>query len=213
VGSGPQQPRVLDAGCGRQIKHRLWPDAYVVGIDVDEDALALNHEVDEKIVGDVQTYLLPPASYDAITCFDVLEHLPHPEQALANLARALRPGGTLHIGIPNLDSPKAIATKVTPHWFHVWFYRRIVGDRLAGMPGHGPYKTYLRRSLRPAKLGKAARSVGLELESVELLEAPFFTAFWRRRRRTWAVIRAVWHVLGLGDPALSECVAVMRKPC
>jgi SAM-dependent methyltransferase len=212
MSSTSHQPRVLDAGCGRHIQHRLWPDAYVVGIDVDEDALALNDEVDEKIVGDVQTYPLPPAAYDAITCFDVLEHLPRPEQALANLAQALRSGGTLHIGIPNVDSPKAIVTKVTPHWFHVWFYRRIVGDPLAGSPGHGPYRTYLRRSLRPSALGKAARSVGLELESVDLLEAPFFAAFWRRHRRTWAVIRAVWRVLRLGDPALSECVVVMRKP-
>jgi SAM-dependent methyltransferase len=204
--------RLLDAGCGREIKHRLWSNAYIVGIDVDEDALALNRDVDEKIVGDVQSYPLPERSFDAITCFDVLEHLPHPERALANMARALKPGGELHVGIPNLDSPKAILTKVTPLRFHVWFYRRVVGDPLAGTPGHGPYRTYLRRSLRPGALEGLASGLGLELESLELFEGAFFAEFWRRNRGSWAVIRALWRLLRLGDPSLTECRVVMRKP-
>ncbi len=34
-------------------------------------------------------------SYDAVLCFDVLEHLPNPEEAVRRLVSALRPGGVL----------------------------------------------------------------------------------------------------------------------
>jgi SAM-dependent methyltransferase len=43
---------------------------------------------------------LPSDSYDVVLCEQVCEHLLHPEHALADIARVLRPGGTAFIGVP-----------------------------------------------------------------------------------------------------------------
>src|SRR5436305_3607108 len=50
---------------------------------------------------------LEPSSLDAATVWHVLEHLDQPRLALGVLARALKPGGALLIGIPNLASVQA----------------------------------------------------------------------------------------------------------
>jgi SAM-dependent methyltransferase len=45
-----------------------------------------------------------PASFDAITMWDVLEHVYNPRAVLAQVARLLRPGGVFVVNHPNLDS-------------------------------------------------------------------------------------------------------------
>jgi SAM-dependent methyltransferase len=45
-----------------------------------------------------------PESFDAITAFQVFEHLPQPREDLAQLAHSLRPGGALLIEVPNIDT-------------------------------------------------------------------------------------------------------------
>lgn len=43
---------------------------------------------------------IPPESFDAITCFDVLEHVPDPPALVRKLATYLRPGGVLYVSAP-----------------------------------------------------------------------------------------------------------------
>lgn len=43
---------------------------------------------------------LPDKTYDCVFMLDVLEHLPHPEQELAEVRRILAPGGVLYIQCP-----------------------------------------------------------------------------------------------------------------
>ena len=43
---------------------------------------------------------LEPESFDLITAFDVLEHIPDDQAALRDLVRALRPGGDLLVHVP-----------------------------------------------------------------------------------------------------------------
>lgn len=155
---------VLDAGGGRG-SHDVNDGDYVTVIDNDAAALELNSRADRKILGDLETYPLPASSFDAIYCRDVLEHLPRPHRALENMAAALRPGGTLTLGLPNVLSRKSLIAKMTPHRFHIWAYRRIFGDRNAGRPGYGPYKTYLRLCLRKRALRRWAGGHGLTLVS------------------------------------------------
>jgi SAM-dependent methyltransferase len=159
--------RILEAGCGRRCHPDTTRDGYIVGIDTDPDGLALNDALDERIVADIQTHPIEVESFDLIVCHDVLEHLPQPMQALDNLAAALRPGGEMRIGLPHVLSRKSLVAKLTPQWFHVFVYRRL-GYELAGMPGYGPFRTYLRWSLRPRSLLRWAESRGLEVKDFHL---------------------------------------------
>ena len=111
--------RVLDAGCGRKLPQfalggAVSPlsleGAHVTGLDVDEGALASNHRLDERIVGSVEMYPLPPEAFDVVVCWDVLEHLSRPSLAIENLARALKPAGVMFLGFPNVFSFKGIVT-------------------------------------------------------------------------------------------------------
>jgi SAM-dependent methyltransferase len=46
----------------------------------------------------------PPESFDVVTLWEVLEHLPRPLDALRQIYRLLRPGGVLVLSVPNGDS-------------------------------------------------------------------------------------------------------------
>jgi SAM-dependent methyltransferase len=200
--------RVLDAGCGREcVLVDIPEDAYVVGIDLDRDALALNSRVNEIIVGDVQSYPLPDQEFDAVVCVNVLEHLPDPKAALANMTRALKPGGTMSLGLPNLMSPKGLITKFTPLRFHVWVYRRFYKMQEAGSPGHPPYKAYHRWVIRPAGLRKLAPQLGLEVTSCEIYESGRIRELFDEHRLLNTIVKALWP----GDPMLTECRMTLRR--
>jgi 2-polyprenyl-3-methyl-5-hydroxy-6-metoxy-1,4-benzoquinol methylase len=55
-------------------------------------------------VGDVETMELPfePASFDAVLCGDLIEHLRDPQAFLARVRPLLRPGGRLVLSTPNV---------------------------------------------------------------------------------------------------------------
>jgi 2-polyprenyl-3-methyl-5-hydroxy-6-metoxy-1,4-benzoquinol methylase len=50
---------------------------------------------------------LPFASYDIITMWNVLEHLPEPIQSIQSIHRLLKPGGWLILSLPNVESLEA----------------------------------------------------------------------------------------------------------
>ena len=87
-------------------------------------------------------------SFDAVTCMEMLEHVPEPAGTLQALARLLVPGGRLVVSTIN-RSPQA-------------FLFAIVGaEYVARMiaPGTHEYE----RLIRPAELARWARAAGLEL--------------------------------------------------
>ena len=55
---------------------------------------------------------------------------------------ALKQGGLILIGAPNPKSLSGVVTKYSPHWFHVWFYRHVRGEKQAGQPGQPPFPTF-----------------------------------------------------------------------
>jgi SAM-dependent methyltransferase len=136
--------RVLEAGCGRSWPFDL-PDATITGVDLDEAALRIRREVrrdlDEAIVGDVCALDFDDRQFDAVYSAYVLEHVPRADLALANFARWVRPGGVIVLKVPDRDSVRGFATRSTPHWVHVLYYRRVLRIANAGTPGHPPYPT------------------------------------------------------------------------
>ena len=71
----------------------------------------------------------------------------------------LRPGGRAVLALPNILSLKGLVTRFTPWWFHVWVYRRVLGDASVGTDGIRPVPHGL--SLRPPPGGAAAARRGI----------------------------------------------------
>jgi SAM-dependent methyltransferase len=195
-----QIEHVLEAGCGSASHIRIAYDACLTGIDISEKQLARNHALDEKILGDLQTYALPESHFDVIVCCDVLEHLPHPTDALENLVRAIKEDGLIVLALPNLYSMKGILTKFTPFWFHVWVRRYLFGEKEAGTDDNGPFPTFLRLSIAPEAMNRFARERGLVIEYFRVYESQMHRLFKERHRK----LGAVWSGLGLVVQALSR---------
>ncbi len=139
--------RILEAGCGQKWDLNLAGTQYTLtGVDLDAAALEIRKNVvrdlDEIIVGDLRTVLLTEGTYDVIYCSYVLEHIVGAEGVLENFVKWLKSDGMMIIQIPDPYSVKGFVTRITPHWFHIFFYRHIRGFKHAGEPGHAPYPTH-----------------------------------------------------------------------
>jgi SAM-dependent methyltransferase len=204
---GPSDMRVLDAGCGSRMHLRLSPHAHIVGIDISAKQLAHNDALDERILGDIQTYSLPPASFDLVLCWDTLEHLRRPQLALENLKQALRPGGLMVLGGPNPLSLKGLVTWLTPYWVHRLAYRGS---------SERPFKTYRRLTTSPVLLARWARNEAMQTEYFATYESPMQVELRRRLLidgRLWRSIRATTRRLSgqLIDLPATDFMLVVKR--
>ena len=138
---------VLEAGCGQRWLLKLDGKKFrLTGVDLDKDALEIRKNVrkdlDEAIHGDLRTIEFGDRKFDVIYSAFVLEHIEGAEEVLLRMISWLKPNGIIIIEIPDPDSVKGFITRMSPHWFHVFYYRYILGIKTAGHPGHGPYRTY-----------------------------------------------------------------------
>jgi SAM-dependent methyltransferase len=207
-GAEQTRPRVLDAGCGGQMYLRLGGDAYVVGLDIDPGELERNERIDERIVGDLQTCPLPLEGFDLIVCWDVLEHVSDPRLALENLRRALRPGGLLVVGSPNVLSLKGLVTKATPFWLHRMLYRRISTIH--------PFRTHLRFWMAPDRIRAWASQVALDTQYLAVYESPLQTTLRRKLNLTgtpWSTLKSLARFCSRGriDLEATDFMLVLRR--
>ena len=123
--------RVLDMGCGagRHAFEMYRRGADVVAFDQDADELAVvrewfaamrdevppGAEADAK-EGDALALPFGDGEFDRIVAAEVLEHIPADIQAIAELARVLRPGGTLAVSVPRWF-PEVVNWKLS-HEYH-----------------------------------------------------------------------------------------------
>jgi len=173
--------RVLEVGCGSRSNVRLGADPYVVGLDVSQGQLDRNQEVQEKILGDIQTIALPGERFDVAICWDVIEHLDDPRRALDQIFQCLRKGGLAILAGPNLYSIKGVTAKLTPFRFHVWFYENVSGWKRTEDSNLGRFPTYLRLSSTYPAVRRYAETRGHRLLFERLYEHPVQKA-WRRKK-------------------------------
>ncbi|MBW2273691.1 MAG: class I SAM-dependent methyltransferase [Deltaproteobacteria bacterium] len=109
------------------------------------------------------------ASFDVVTLWDVLEHLPEPHAAIAEIARVLRPGGRLLLSTGDVGSLAARVSGRRWHLYtlpeHLFFYTRrsldllleAHGLRVEAARAYASYYTlgYLVERLRKSLLGHA----------------------------------------------------------
>ena len=202
--------KLLEAGCGSASHVHFNAAVTAFGIDVSEEQLKKNSAVQEKILGDIQTYPLPKGEFDVVVCWDVLEHLATPQQALLNLFASTRPGGLIILAFPNLLSFKGLVTKLTPLWFHTLFYRYMHYT-------FRPFPTFLRASILPKRVMRLAREQRLSVEFFELFEGRVARTFRNRVRIIdWIFegIDVLMKTISLGrmsSLALDNCVMILQK--
>lgn len=96
---------ILEVGGGRSgLTALLYPQAQVVNLDLDPsfaDAPCNKGPRMRFVCGDATALPFADASFDAITMFDLLEHVPAHEKAVAEALRVLRPGGYILVSTPN----------------------------------------------------------------------------------------------------------------
>ena len=96
--------RILDVGCGpgfycAELLDEVGPDGNLVGLDSSPHMLALaarrcqDHDNVEFHEADATSLPVEDAGFDAALCVQVLEYVPDVSAGLAELHRALRPGG------------------------------------------------------------------------------------------------------------------------
>lgn len=148
---------VLDVGCGGGVLSESMARraAHVTGIDLSSKALgvarlhALESEVMNLEYREIATEALAaerPASFDVVTCMEMLEHVPDPASVIEACARLAKPGGWVFFSTLNRN-PKA-------------FLFAIVGaEYVLKMLPRGTHE--YERFIRPSELARWCRDAGL----------------------------------------------------
>lgn len=99
----PRDARLLDAGCGSgRTLDELARFGRVCGVDLSAEAVetARRRGYDDVQVARVEALPFADATFDVVTCLDVIEHTPDDRATLAELRRVTRPGGLLLVTVP-----------------------------------------------------------------------------------------------------------------
>lgn len=166
IGHLPTNPTVIDIGCSTgyllEDLRMVIPDARLIGVDLVAQGLRKAHKnVPDAELMQADACALPveDASIDAVVSANLLEHVPNDTQALAEIARILRPGARAVIVVP-----------VGPGNYD--YYDRFLGHE---------------RRYSKGELAGKANAAGLSVLEDIHLGAPLYPAFWavkqRNRRR------------------------------
>lgn len=120
---------LLDVGCaygwfGEVARERGWQ---VAGVEAaDEPANAAREAGLDVHHGLIHDASYAEASFDVVTLWDVLEHVPAIDGFLAEIRRVLKPGGLLAVQSPNIRSVMARQAGAEWSWLllphHVWHF-------------------------------------------------------------------------------------------
>lgn len=161
---------ILDVGCGGGLlaEGMAGRGATVIGIDRSEKALgvakthAAQFGIDVQYVyNDAESWADSHAeAYDAVTCLEVLEHVPDVPRTIAACANMLKPGGKFFFATLNR----------TP----VSYLKAIIGaEYIMGWLPKGTHQ--YSKFIRPSEMVHAIRLAGLEVEEIRGMSYQIFT--------------------------------------
>lgn len=93
--------RILDAGAGECRFKPAFAHARYVALDFAQGDPTWNYRKLD-VIGRLEAMPFATSVFDAVLSVVVLEHTPEPQQAIAECARVLRPGGRLHVVVPHM---------------------------------------------------------------------------------------------------------------
>ncbi|MCK0107508.1 bifunctional 2-polyprenyl-6-hydroxyphenol methylase/3-demethylubiquinol 3-O-methyltransferase UbiG [Marinobacter sp. S0848L] len=155
--------RVLDVGCGGGLlsEGMALRGAHVTGIDMGEAPLqvAKLHGLESGVKVDYRQTTIEALAkdpehagqYDAVTCLEMLEHVPNPASVIQSCAAMLRPGGHLFVSTINRN-PKS-------------FLFAIVGaEYIMNMLPKGTHEW--NKFIRPSEMSDYLRQAGLDIREL-----------------------------------------------
>jgi len=154
---GLQGKRVLDVGCGGGLlsEGMATRGAQVTGIDLSEKPLGVarlhllesGHQVDYRMVSVESLAAEMPGAFDAVTCLEMLEHVPDPASIVAACAALVRPGGQVFFSTLNRN-PKS------------YLFAVIGAEYVLRMLPRGTHD--FARFIKPSELTRWCKQAGLE---------------------------------------------------
>ena len=152
---------VLDVGCGAGLLSEALAKegASVVAIDLAPELIKVARlhrlesgvEVDYRLQSAEALAAEAPGSFDAITCMEMLEHVPDPSAIIAACATLLKPGGRLFLSTLN-RTPAAFALAI------------VGAEYVARLLPKGTH--HYQDFIKPSELAGWLRAAGLQLEDV-----------------------------------------------
>jgi 2-polyprenyl-6-hydroxyphenyl methylase / 3-demethylubiquinone-9 3-methyltransferase len=150
---------VLDVGCGGGILSESMAEkgAKVTGIDLGEKALKVAQlhslesgvDVDYQLIAVEELAEKQPASFDVVTCLEMLEHVPNPASVIAACAKLVKPNGHVFFSTINRN-PKSYLLAV------------IGAEYILNMLPRGTHD--YEKFIKPSELASWARVAGLSLQ-------------------------------------------------
>ena len=143
---------LLDYGCGNgkyllRMRDRGWK---VTGMDMSAEAIDVCQQRELRaFVGVAPDRQFDAGSFDVVTLWHVLEHVPSPTETLEQVNRILKPNGKLVFGVPNINSLPA--RWFGKYWFgldlprHVTQFSKITAAKLVEKTGFRVEKIFAQR--------------------------------------------------------------------
>ena len=153
--------KLLDVGCGGGIltESMAQRGAQVTGIDMGEaplkvarlHALESGVEVEYRRIPVEELAAEQPASFDIVTCLEMLEHVPDPASVIKACATLVKPGGQLFFSTINRTAKG-------------WLFAVVGAEYVLKMLPKGTHE--YGKFIRPSEMGAWLRDAGLELRDM-----------------------------------------------